>query len=52
MLLKMFIFCYMVNILSLFENALTRESVQSGAGWEVMERERMNWNEMETDKSW
>lgn len=30
----------MVNILSLFENALTRESVQSGAGWEVMEEEK------------
>ncbi len=36
----------MVNILSLFENALTRESVQSGAGWEVMERkeDELKWD--------
>ncbi len=40
----------MVNILSLFENALTRESVQSGEGREVMkEEERGRWTEMRWD---
>lgn len=45
LLKKVYILFICVNILSLFKNALTRESVQSGAGREVTEeREKKMMN--------